>query len=297
MKKNTAGKLTIYIIISMLLVLMMNSCGIFTSLFNKNDNETETESETIPVNTEPVTVETTTPAPQLPIDPPVIVTQAPEPEPPVGGNAFSASGTINSESNQLLKLHIDWVAYQTADSEYADVKLSIFLECYAITVGARTSSTLTVNGEKKEFPTARISNENNSLTVLELYTEWITVHNPAGSEIKSADIEAAFYFGGSYGGESIGWIETKGVINFVDDGSPMPEPRPETEAETTTVEEVMEEPADEEIVDEIEQIIDEEIPETEENTNEEKNVETEEANDNELEPPLPDDPFAPIEGE
>ena len=288
-------QLTVYIILSMLLISMLNSCGIIKSFVNKDDPESETESDIVSVDTEPVIVETTTEPPIA--EPPIIVTQQPEIAPPVGGNAFAASGTINSESNQLLKLHIDWVAYQTEDSEYANVELSIFLECYAITVGARTNSTLTVNGEKKEFPTDRISNENNSLTVIELYSETIQVHNPAGNDAKSVEVEAGFYFGGSYGGESIGWIETKGVINFVDDGSPIPEPRPETEAETTTVEEVIEEPADEEIVDEIEQIIDEEIPETEENTNEEENAETEEANDNELEPPLPDDPFAPIEGE
>ena len=285
-------RLTVCIILSVLLISMLNSCGIFKSLVNKDDTESETESDTVAADTEPVIAETTTEPPI--IVPPTIVTQPPEIAPPVGGNAFAASGTINSESNQLLKLHIDWVAYQTADEEYANVELSIFLECYAITVGARTNSTLTVNGEKKEFPTDRITNENNSLTVIELYSETIQVHNPAGNDAKSVEVEAGFYFGGSYGGESIGWIEAKGVVNFVDDGSPVPEPKPETEAEvvetTTAVEE-------EQVIDEN---ISDEIP-PEETTVEVVIIPDEEVPfenaDGELEPSLPEDPFAPIEEE
>ena len=218
-------RLISYIIILALAVTMFSSCGIIKTLMNKDESESESETETTPAVTETSPPETTTAAPV--IEDPIVVTQAPETEAPVTtggqGQSFSASGTIKSESSQLLKLNIEWRAYQTEESEYADVELDIYLECYAISVGGRTNSTVTVDGEKTEFKTDTIANEENSRTSIKLHTEKRQVYNPAGSDIKSVDAAASYYFGGSYGGEAIGWLETSGTIHLVDDGTPIPD--------------------------------------------------------------------------
>ena len=267
-------KLISCLIILALLGALFSSCGIIKTLTNKDDPETESETETTPFVTDPIIPETTTAAPV--IDDPVVVTQEPETEPPsLGGQSFSASGTINSESNQLLKLNIEWLAYQSEESEYADVELNIYLECYAITVGGRTNSTVTVDGEKTEFRTDRLTNEENSRTSIKLHTEKRQIHNPTSGEIKSVDVAASFYFGGSYGGEAIGWLETAGTIQFVDDGTPIPDPssEPEITDETIEVGEVGEDADNQEIA-------------------------GEDIERDPLAPELPEDPFVPpVEGE
>jgi hypothetical protein len=287
MLKKRMIRLIAYMIIITLLGVMFNSCGMITSLFNKDDAESETESDTTTAETEPYIPETTTIEPF--VDEPVEITQAPEPEPPVGGQSFSASGTIKSESNQLLKLNIEWLAYQEAGSEYAELELNIFLDCYAISVGGRSNCTVTVDGETTEFKTDRITNENNSLTSLKLHTEKRQVHNPSGDEIKSVDVGTSYYFGGSYGGEAIGWIETNGTIHFVDDGTPIPDPS-ETEPEETESEET--EPEETELVNE--EALTDDVP-TEETTPTTEEISTEEIEPDPLAPELPEDPFENVE--
>lgn len=211
------------------IVLCSNSCGLFTSEnpdeYEYDPESFETEPNVAVINNEDIIVTE-----------PITVTQEPEPEiePPVTplGNVFSASGTIKSDTNKLLKLHIEWKASQTADNEYVDLDITVYLNCYAITVGARTNSTLTVNGEKVEFSTPMIINENNSMTSIELYKKNMQIHNPAREEINSIDIEATYYFGGSYGGEAIGWIEVSGTAILFDDGSPISENKINETSET-----------------------------------------------------------------
>lgn len=202
-------------IILLFLVVFLNSCGLIEALTRNND-DTESESDTIDTLPDIVVTPDTT-VEQALSEPEVIITE-PEEETNPEGQSLYASGTIKSDSNQLIKLNIGWEANQSPDNEFADVIITVYLNCYAITVGARTNSKLIIDGEEIEFSTDKITNDTNSMTSIELYTVTKQIHNPFGEEIKSVDISASFYFGGSYGGESIGWLETSGKIALIDDG-------------------------------------------------------------------------------
>lgn len=220
------GNIKVYTIISLLLILFLNSCGLIESLTRDND-DTETESDTIinlpdTVITPDTTIEQTLPEPEE------VITE-PEEETNSVGQTLHASGIIKSDSNQLMKINIGWEATQSPENEYAEIVITVYLNCYAITVGARTNSKLVIDGEEIEFSTDRITNDTNSMTSIELYTTTKQIHNPFSDEIKSVDISASYYFGGSYGGESIGWLETSGKITLIDDGIPITDRDDESE--------------------------------------------------------------------
>lgn len=173
--------------------VISSSDGGFTAPISANTEYQDTKTDE-PSVSDPVTIE----PPQLT-------------EPIEIGKNLSVSGIIDPNKDELLKLHIEWSAVQTSDTATAKLTVAVYLDSYAIYVSGRKNCKLIINGESAEFSTELISYEGNSRNSVEIFRKEVEILNPADRPV-IVDVSAAYYFGGTYGGEAVNWIESSGSI-------------------------------------------------------------------------------------
>jgi hypothetical protein len=204
------------------IAIFFGSCGLFTQTMKITDDNGNAAGDNTGTDVESAddTANETLPIPEITeeiiTDPPDEITVT-DTVPPVT-NALSISGKIESTSNQLLKLHIEWTATQGESDTQATVTCAVYFNTYAIICGSRNNSKITFNGEETVFATDPIMIESNSLSTIKLYEKSYEVDNSADNP-SVIDVSSSFYFGGTYGGVSIGWIEVAGSITLSDNGT------------------------------------------------------------------------------
>ena len=135
------------------------------------------------------------------------VTPPPTPE--------STSGTVEGEKVGSLGLYASYTTEVDPTSNTVAVKVTFYVESYALRIGARNDNYLMINGEKL----GRLSNEaislpdKSPLTRTVLY-EYETVVQLDGHENRSLELEFFWHFQATYSGIHKDWLSVKVDLTF-----------------------------------------------------------------------------------
>ncbi|MCL2517263.1 MAG: hypothetical protein FWF15_01745 [Oscillospiraceae bacterium] len=211
MKNYNHMKVFLIIIISGFLIITTCSCGIFRVIPPDGDTEDidklpDGEPNTHITPDTDVTVPTLEPIEDDDNNPEEEIITFTYP-----GKDLSVSGTILSDSRNLIKLHIEWNVTQSIEDEYAVINTDVFIDCYGIKISSRSDCKFTINGNEIIFAASAIDHDVNSFSSILIYSNTSEVYSPADI-MSTVDIAASYYFGGTYGGYSIGWLEVSGSI-------------------------------------------------------------------------------------
>lgn len=208
MKKSRKSKSIIFILFSLTFLLILNSCGLIVSKNKdgKNGSDNNEKNEVSKIDTEESTM-----IPEPEINDETEETEIETEEFKYPGNDINISGTIKSSDNTLIKLHIAWEAVQVKENQFADLKLTVFVDCYSIVISPRNNCVLIIDGEEIEFSSPKLENNKDNLSSLEIYSTKKQILN-AADNASTVNVTAKFYFGGTYGGIAINWLEVSGEI-------------------------------------------------------------------------------------
>lgn len=112
---------------------------------------------------------------------------------------FEVSGSVRDSGEQSIHLRLDWKAVGSGDT--VTVQTQLYLECYSLMAGAK-SGFITVNGQKLDFRTEAIKQEENSLQSVLLCSESFTLSSDSVLS-RGLTVEAQWNFKGTYGDQSI----------------------------------------------------------------------------------------------
>ncbi len=92
--------------------------------------------------------------------------------------------------------------------------MKVYLKHYSLYVGSRSDSYVTCNGNKYTYTSSAINQSSNSSTTSTLLSSksFTVYHNSDGS--KSITLNAGWRFGGTYSGQSIGWITCSDTVTL-----------------------------------------------------------------------------------
>ena len=127
---------------------------------------------------------------------------------------MATSGSFYKYPVDNFGLYCTWSASQSVTGNYSDVTLNVYLKYYTISVGARSDSTVSINGVSETYTAAAISDSTSDydLTLLKTYTVRVA-HNTNGTKTGVA-LSASWRFSGTYSGTSIGTITASTTIDL-----------------------------------------------------------------------------------
>lgn len=70
---------------------------------------------------------------------------------------MALSGSFKNYPVSNFGLYCEWSATQSKSGNYSDVTLNVYLHYYEIYVGARSDSTISINGESETYTAPAIS--------------------------------------------------------------------------------------------------------------------------------------------
>ncbi|MGM9648082.1 MAG: hypothetical protein ACI3YH_08140 [Eubacteriales bacterium] len=234
--------ITVILIASIALVVAMNSKGgsdpaqtsstsVTVSVTDKtttptSSTQTPTTTPAVPDTTTTVqspatTVPTTTPKPTT-TQTPATTTKAPtttkEPagttKPTVPATTPKPGEIIAGDSVGSLGL---FAAYTTEDagSDRITVRVTFYVESYALRIGARTDNYLTVNGQKiSGLSSEAISLPNGSPQTRTVLYEYVTTVSKTGNTPVRLELEYFWHFQATYSGEHADWLSVKADLVF-----------------------------------------------------------------------------------
>ena len=122
-----------------------------------------------------------------------------------------ASGSIKSNTGTHLNLRIEWSSTISQSPNTSIVTAMLYLDYRSLYVGARSSQSLTVNGDTLKYDTAAISQSSTAEHSKLLATHLaIVAHNSDGK--KTITISAAWNFNGTYDNKSITTISASASV-------------------------------------------------------------------------------------
>ena len=113
-----------------------------------------------------------------------------------------------------LGLYCTWSATQNIVGNYSDVTLNVYLYYYTIDVGARSDSTISINGVSETYTAPSITDYAPGYKTRLLKIKTLRVnHNSDGSK-NNVPLSAYWRFSGVYSGTSVGGITASTTINL-----------------------------------------------------------------------------------
>lgn len=136
---------------------------------------------------------------------------------------MALSGSFYKYPTSKFGLYCEWSGSQSIAGNYTDVTLKVYLQFYTLSVGARSDSTVSINGESETYTVPAISDMNStSWHLVHLKTKTVRVyHNSNGTKTDVA-LSASWRFSGTYSGVSIGTITASTTVdlNTIDRAAP-----------------------------------------------------------------------------
>lgn len=128
---------------------------------------------------------------------------------------MALNGSFKKYPTGSFGLYCEWSATQSQSGNYSDVTMDVYLSYYTISVGSRTSATVSINGEKKTYSTPSISRSSaSSWTKKLLKTYTVRVKHDANGEKTGVQLSASYPFNGTYSGVSINTITASTTIDL-----------------------------------------------------------------------------------
>lgn len=135
---------------------------------------------------------------------------------------MALSGTFQNYPVSSFGLYCEWSGTQSVTGNYTDITLKVYLSYYTIDVGARSDSTISINGTSETYTVPAIEDYSSGWKKKLLKTKTVRVNHNADGTKSSVSLSASWRFSGTYSGVSIGTItaSTTVTLNSIDRSAP-----------------------------------------------------------------------------
>lgn len=135
---------------------------------------------------------------------------------------MALSGTFQNYPVSSFGLYCEWSGTQSITGNYTDITLKVYLSYYTIDVGARSDSTISINGTSETYTVPAIEDYSSGWKKKLLKTKTVRVNHNADGTKSGVSLSASWRFSGSYSGVSIGTItaSTTVTLNSIDRSAP-----------------------------------------------------------------------------
>ena len=135
---------------------------------------------------------------------------------------MALSGTFQNYPVSNFGLYCEWSGAQSVTGNYTDVTLKVYLSYYTLDVGARSDSTISINGVSETYTVPAIEDYSSGWKKKLLKTKTVRVSHNADGTKSGVALSASWRFSGTYSGVSIGTItaSTTVTLNSIDRSAP-----------------------------------------------------------------------------
>lgn len=135
---------------------------------------------------------------------------------------MALSGTFQNYPVSSFGLYCEWSGVQSVTGNYTDITLNVYLSYYTLAVGARSDSTISVNGVSETYTAPAINDYSSGWKKKLLKTKTVRVSHNADGTKSGVVLSASWRFSGTYSGVSIGTItaSTTVTLNSIDRTAP-----------------------------------------------------------------------------
>ena len=125
---------------------------------------------------------------------------------------MALSGTFQNYPVSSFGLYCEWSGVQSVTGNYTDVTLKVYLSYYTLEVGARSDSTISINGVSETYTAPAIDDYSSGWKLLKTKTVRVS-HNADGTKSGVA-LSASWRFSGTYSGVSVGTITASTIVTL-----------------------------------------------------------------------------------
>ena len=131
---------------------------------------------------------------------------------------MALSGTFRNYPVSSFGLYCEWSGVQSVTGNYTDVTLKVYLSYYTLEVGARSDSTISINGVSETYTAPAIDDYSSGWKKKLLKTKTVRVSHNADGTKSGVALSASWRFSGTYSGVSVGTItaSTTVTLNSID---------------------------------------------------------------------------------
>lgn len=131
---------------------------------------------------------------------------------------MALSGTFQKYPVSSFGLYCEWSGAQSVTGNYTDITLNVYLSYYTLAVGARSDSTISVNGVSETYTAPAINDYSSGWKKKLLKTKTVRVSHNADGTKSGVALSASWRFSGTYSGVSVGTItaSTTVTLNSID---------------------------------------------------------------------------------
>lgn len=131
---------------------------------------------------------------------------------------MALSGTFQNYPVSSFGLYCEWSGVQSVTGNYTDVTLKVYLSYYTLEVGARSDSTISINGVSETYTAPSIDDYSSGWKKKLLKTKTVRVSHNADGTKSGVALSASWRFSGTYSGVSVGTItaSTTVTLNSID---------------------------------------------------------------------------------
>ena len=135
---------------------------------------------------------------------------------------MALSGTFQNYPVSSFGLYCEWSGVQSVTGNYTDVTLKVYLSYYTLEVGARSDSTISINGVSETYTAPAIDDYSSGWKKKLLKTKTVRVSHNADGTKSGVALSASWRFSGTYSGVSVGTItaSTTVTLNSIDRSAP-----------------------------------------------------------------------------
>ena len=135
---------------------------------------------------------------------------------------MALSGTFQNYPVSSFGLYCEWSGAQSVTGNYTDVTLKVYLSYYTLEVGARSDSTISINGVSETYTAPAIDDYSSGWKKKLLKTKTVRVSHNADGTKSGVALSASWRFSGTYSGVSVGTItaSTTVTLNSIDRTAP-----------------------------------------------------------------------------
>lgn len=128
---------------------------------------------------------------------------------------MALSGSFSNYPTGKFGLYCEWSGSQSVTGNYTNVTLKVYLQFYTISVGARSDSTISINGTSETYTAAAINDmSSTSWHKVLLKSKTVTVYHNSDGTKNNVALSASWRFSGTYSGVSIGTITASTTVNL-----------------------------------------------------------------------------------
>lgn len=127
---------------------------------------------------------------------------------------MALSGSFQNFPVNNFGLYCTWSATQSVTGNYSDVTLNVYLKYYTIGVGARSDSTIAINGTSETYTAPAIDDYTSGSKLKLLKSKTVRVYHNTDGTKSGVVLSASWRFSGTYSGVSVGTITASTTITL-----------------------------------------------------------------------------------